>query len=40
MADEFFPLEVDPLRYWPQIRDADFASGITARRAATRALGS
>jgi hypothetical protein len=40
MADEFFPISHDPPIYWPQIQDADFAAGITARRASTRALGS
>ncbi|MFQ5537474.1 MAG: zinc dependent phospholipase C family protein [Gemmatimonadota bacterium] len=38
MADEFFPLPREPLRYWLRIRDPEFAAGITARRAAGRAL--
>ena len=40
MADEFFPIPNEPSLYWPQIQDVDFAAGITARRASTRALGS
>lgn len=39
MADDFFPLRSEPLVYWPQLGDAKFAAGITARRQATRALG-
>lgn len=39
MADEFFPLPPGPIVFWPQIRDPAFASGVTARRAAQRALG-
>ena len=40
MADDFFPIGNSPRVYWPQIQDVDFAAGITARRASTRALGS
>ncbi|MEJ2207004.1 MAG: hypothetical protein P8170_23210 [Gemmatimonadota bacterium] len=39
MADEFFPFPDVPPRFWPQVEDASFAAGITARRAAQRALG-
>jgi hypothetical protein len=38
MADEFFPYPSAVLRFWPQLEDADFAAGISARRAAQRAL--
>ena len=38
MADDFFPLPRRPIVFWPQVRDADFAAGVTARRAARRAL--
>jgi hypothetical protein len=39
MAEEFFPFPDIGPRFWPQVRDADFAAGITARRASQRALG-
>ena len=39
MADDFFPIRREPPIYWPQIQDVEFAAGITARRASTRALG-
>lgn len=32
MADDFFPLPPSPPRFWPQVRDPSFLSGITARR--------
>lgn len=38
MADDFFPLPSAPLLFWPQVRDPAFASGITSRHAAARAL--
>lgn len=39
MADEFFPVPDGPRLFWPQLEDAEFASGITSRRANRRALG-
>ena len=32
MADDFFPLPASPLRFWPQVSDPSFVSGITTRR--------
>jgi hypothetical protein len=38
MADDFFPFPDVQALFWPQVGDADFAAGITARRQALRAL--
>ncbi len=38
MADDFFPFPAVQALFWPQVGDADFAAGITARRQALRAL--
>lgn len=38
MADAFFPMPTDPLLYWHQIEDADFAAGITSQTAGRRTL--
>ncbi len=38
MAEAFFPLPPDPLRYWAQIEDAEFAAGITSWNAGRRTL--
>ena len=38
MAEEFFALPTEPLRYWPQIEDPDLAAGVTSKAAAQRAL--
>jgi len=32
MADDFFPFATQPLLYWPEVTDPDFAPAITARR--------
>jgi hypothetical protein len=39
MADGFFPYPSGPLVFFPQLTDPAFAAGVTARRAAQRALG-
>ena len=39
MADDFFPMPTGPRVFWPQLQDADFAAGVTSRRANRRALG-
>ena len=38
MADDFFELPSGPLVFWPQIQDAEFASGISSAVAAGRTL--
>ncbi len=38
MADDFFELPSQPLVFWPQIQDAEFASGISSAVAAGRTL--
>ncbi|MDE3013738.1 MAG: hypothetical protein OXU33_06665, partial [Gemmatimonadota bacterium] len=38
MADAFFGLPEEPLVYWPQINDPEFASGISSETAAGRTL--
>jgi hypothetical protein len=38
MADAFFALPSDPLVFWPQLQDAEFASGISSSVAAGRTL--
>lgn len=38
MADAFFPLPDEPLVFWPQISDPEFASGISSETAAGRTL--
>lgn len=38
MADDFFPLPPGPRPYWARVEDPRFAAGITAGRAAGRAL--
>jgi zinc dependent phospholipase C len=38
MVEDFFPLPTDPLVFWPQVRDAQFASGISAAVGAGHSL--
>jgi hypothetical protein len=38
MADAFFGFPEDPLVFWPQIQDPEFASGISSETAAGRTL--
>lgn len=38
MADGFFSMPDDPLVFWPQIEDPEFASGISSETAAGRTL--
>lgn len=38
MADDFFPMPVSPLRFWPEVEDRSFAEGITARKQARKSL--
>ena len=38
MADAFFGFPEEPLVYWPQINDPEFASGISSETAAGRTL--
>lgn len=38
MAEAFFPLPGDRLVYWPQVREAEFAAGITSWNAGSRTL--
>jgi hypothetical protein len=38
MADGFFAMPTAPLLYWPQIEDAEFASGISSKITAGRTL--
>jgi len=38
MADGFFAMPTAPLRYWPQIENAEFASGISSKTTAGRTI--
>jgi hypothetical protein len=38
MAEEFFPMPAEPLRFWPRVEDATFSDGITARKQSRKTL--
>ncbi len=38
MAEEFFPMPSEPLRFWPRLEDTSFAGGITARKQSRKSL--